>query len=304
MQQIIKSFLSNRTQRVIIEGIKSDSVDITSGVPQGSVLGPLLFLVYINDLADIFPDNVISKLFADDAKLYTEIKTSSDIDNLQFSIDALSTWAETWQLKISISKCTALDISLKNKTDSYCDNTIQGTVLKTLEEVIDLGVKFDSKLTFTPHISQVVAKAKQRLFLLFRAFQTREIAPLLTAYKSYILPIVSYCSSVWSPHQLGDIYALESVQRLFSRRIWGLEKLPYNARLKLLKIPSLELRRLRADLLLCFKIIHGLIAGPPQNYGLIITTNKVTRGHDKKLFLGHSRVEARRNYFGTRVIEP
>ena len=116
-------------------------------------------------------------------------------------------------------------------------------------------------------MSQIVAKAKQRLFLLFRAFHTRESAPLLIAYKSYILPIISYCSSVWSPSQLGDVYAIESVQRLFTRRLLGLEKLSYDARLKILQIPSLELRRLRADLLMCFKIVNGYIAGPPENYG-------------------------------------
>jgi hypothetical protein len=304
LRKIIKSFLTNRTQQVVVDGVKSHSAYITSGVPQGSVLGPLLFVIYINDLADIFPEGVISKLFADDAKLYTEIRTSDDIDNLQFSIDKLSAWAETWQLEISISKCSAVDISLRNKEESFCDNIIEGVELITVKEVTDLGVKFDSKLTFTPHVSQIVAKAKQRLFLLFRAFHTRESAPLLIAYKSYILPIISYCSSVWSPSQLGDVYAIESVQRLFTRRLLGLEKLSYDARLKVLQIPSLELRRLRADLLMCFKIVNGYIAGPPENYGLHTVVNRSTRGHDKKLFCDHTRVEPRRNYFGNRIIGP
>jgi hypothetical protein len=176
--------------------------------------------------------------------------------------------------------------------------------LQTVSEVVDLGIKLDSKLTFTSHVSQIVAKAKQRLFLLFRAFRTRDIAPLLTAYRSYVLPIINYGTSVWSPYLLGDIYAVESVQRLFTKRLFRLENLNYSARLVKLGIPSLELLRLRADLLLCFKIIHGIIAGPLENYGLTLSTRNVSRGHNRKLFCGHTRVEARRNFFANRIIRP
>ena len=136
---------------------------------------------------------------------------------------------------------------------------IEDSDLQTLKEVVDLGIKFDSKLTFTTHVSQIVVKAKQRLFLLFRAFHTREIIPLLTAYKSFILPMFGYCSPVWSPSQFGDIYAIESVQRLFTRRLTDLIDQSKEARLSILKLPTLELRRLRADLLMCFKIVHDHI---------------------------------------------
>jgi hypothetical protein len=101
---VIKSFLSERSQRVKIQGAVSLPVKLISGVPQGSVLGPVLFVIYINDLQDIFPKTIASKYFADDAKLYTEIRCGDDIDNLQFSLDKLSAWAETWQLSISIKK--------------------------------------------------------------------------------------------------------------------------------------------------------------------------------------------------------
>ena len=116
--------------------------------------------------------------------------------------------------------------------------------------------------------------------------------------------MLGYCSSVWSPSQIGDIYAIESVQRLFTRRLTGLKDVSYEARLAVLKLPTLELRRLRADLLLCFKIIHGYVGGPPSNYGLFFVQGKSTRGHDRKLFCGHNRIEARRNYFGNRIIAP
>ena len=101
-------------------------------------------------------------------------------------------------------------------------------MLISVKEIKELGVRFDQKLTFSPHITEIVSKVKQRIFLLFRTFRTRDKIPLLTAYKSFILPLVNYCSSVWSPHLLGDIYAIESVQRLFTRKVAGLDKMSYN----------------------------------------------------------------------------
>ena len=175
-----------------------------SRVPQG-VLRPLLFIIYINDLADMFPDNIVSKFFADDAKLYTEIKSISDCNVLQNSIDLLFKWANDWQLTISISKCNQIDfIHSSSKSVPNKANTINGHVLESVCEVRDLGVTFDSKLHFSPHISQMVSKAKQRLFLILRSFRVRDHHILLQAYKSYILPLVTYCSSVWSPSLLGD----------------------------------------------------------------------------------------------------
>jgi len=251
----------------------------------------------------VFPDNVTSKIFADDAKLYTEIKTLSDCNILQNSINLLTKWANEWQLAISLPKCNQIDFNHSNKCVPYKANTINGHVLESVCEVRDLGVIFDSKLLFTPHISLMVSKAKQRLFLILRSFRVRDHQLLLLAYKSYILPLVTYCSPVWSPSLLGDISQIESVQRLFSKRLPGLQSQPYSERLKILGLPTLELRRLRDDLLLCFKIINGLLPVKPENYGLLLSTQS-TRGHCKKLFADHSRVDVRRNYFGIRVIKP
>ena len=299
--KIIESFLSNRTQCVVLDNIHSDQIKLSSGVPQGSVLGPLLFIIYINDLSQILTPGISLKLFADDAKLYTEIKTAEDIDGLQLCVDNLSRWANEWQLSISICKCASIDIG--NINDYFCENMIDGELLKSVTELKDLGIIIDQKLTFSSHIIEMVAKAKQRIFLLFRTFRTRDRAPLLIAYKSYILPLVNYCSSVWSPQLLGDIYSIESVQRLFTRMMAGLEQMSYTDRLHTLKLPTLELRRLRSDLVLCYKILNGQIAGDIASYGLkYCSTN--TRGHNYKLFVEHSKIETRRNYFGNRIVKP
>ena len=135
---------------------------------------------------------------------------------------------------------------------------------------------------------------------LFRAFRTKDVAALLLADKSHILPILDYCSPVWSPGLLFNIEALESVQRLFTRRLPGMKSVQYSNRLKFLKLSSLELRRLRADLLLCYKILHGIVAGPPENYGLIIKTG-TGRGHDMKIYKEHDRIDTRKHFFSSRV---
>ena len=172
-----------------------------------------MFVIFINDLDQILSSDVTSKLFADDAKLYTVIETKENIDNLQENIDKLCAWANDWQLNIAIEKCNIIDFSTTDK-DIRFENAINGKSLPRVNEVKDLGVLFDSRLRFSGHIAQMVTKAKQRLFLLFRAFRIREKKPLLRAYKSYILPLLNHCSSVWSPSLLGDIKKIESVQRL------------------------------------------------------------------------------------------
>ena len=116
-----------------------------------------------------FSDNVTSKYFADDAKLYTEVELGDDIDDLQFSLDLLAEWALTWQLGVSFLKCSTIDIGRKKDCGAYCENSIEGQILVNKNEVTDLGIIFDSCLTFTAHINQIVSKAKQRIFLLYRA---------------------------------------------------------------------------------------------------------------------------------------
>ena len=196
---IIKSFLSNRVQRVIINNSVSEPIAMISGVPQGSVLGPVLFIVYINDLTNIFQDNVTSKFFADDAKLYTEIRTGEDIDNLQFSLDELSSWAQLWQPSISIKKCFTIDLTGSKRTDTFYDNCIDDVSIENVSNARDLGVNMDSSLKFSSHLAQITSAAKQRLYLLFRSFCTKDTKSLLMGYKSYILPLLNYFSQVWSP---------------------------------------------------------------------------------------------------------
>lgn len=196
-----------------------------------------------------------------------------------------------------------MDIKVNHKYDSFYENTIDGSEIDNVSKLKDLGVYFESNLSFKSQVSHVVTTAKQRIFLLFRCFLTKDIKSLLLGFKSYILPIVSYCSSVWSPSSVGDILLLESVQRVFTKKIPGFENKSYFERIKSLNLPTLELRRLYSDLTLCYKILHGLIAGPPENYGLVLA-GRQSRGHRYKLAITFSRVDVRKYFFGCRIAEP
>ena len=180
----IKSFLTDRHQRVKVGKEFSGELSLVSGVPQGSVLGPFLFLLFINDLPMIFDKQVQSKLFADDLKSYNQDDYRLNSHSTQTSLDLLNDWAKTWQLKMAIPKCGSLLLkgcaSFLDSENLYIDNML----LPAFESVNDLGVIIDSDLSFTAHITGVISKSKQRIYLLLKAFQSRNIALMVFAYKT------------------------------------------------------------------------------------------------------------------------
>jgi len=249
------SLLSNRLQAVKIASHVSAFIPVANGVPQGSVLGPLLFLIFINDLVDLFGSNLCVKLFADDVKIYVSIGDVNNIDTLQTGLTALCAWASTWQLTISVGKCAVLHLGKNNSLHSYSINAV---VLPSVTEIRDLGVMMDSKLSFSAHYSLIVCKAHQRACLILRCFKSRDPVILFRAFTVYVRPLLEYCSPVWSPGYKTDIFRIESVQKRFTKRLNGCQDLTYKARFALLKTETLELRRLKQDLLYMYKIIRGL----------------------------------------------
>ena len=193
-----QSILLNRSQSVRVGSILSRSIDVTSGVPQGSVLGPLLFNLFINDIADFFNSCTKIKMFADDLKLYTELSVDAR-SHFQLYLDHISAWAATWQLGISYSKCHFLELGKSTSTFSYNLNHI--TITKS-EIVTDLGVIIDSNLKFKNHIHDIVNRALLRSSHIFRCFLSRNTVNFLRAYKTYVRPLVEYVSTVWSPSEM------------------------------------------------------------------------------------------------------
>ena len=258
----IEAFLQNRNQCVVIENVSSDYSPVISGIIQGSVLGPTLFILYINDLIDCIPCNVHSPLFADDLKLYSSFEVESIsmfIADLQLAIDLIFEWASKWQLQINIDKCYCMRLLSKYLRFSPVPiYTLNGVVISVTNETRDLGIQIDNRLTYSSHISQIIRKANQRVGMLFRGFHSRDVNILRRAFVTYIRPLLEYNSIIWNPTIKKYINPLESVQRRFTKRIPSLHSFPYLERLKLINLQSLEERRLKFDLIMYYKILNNL----------------------------------------------
>jgi hypothetical protein len=297
---VIISFLSNRSQRVVLPAGASTFLPVTSGVPQGSVLGPLLFLLYINDVSDLFTSSTKIKLYADDIKIYLEVNCNTDVVQLQNDIDLLSAWSNTWQLSLAVGKCFHLRLGL-SKQFIQPVYTLNNAIICNVVELRDLGVLVDSRLTFSSHINAIVSKAHIRANQILRCFLSRDRFVLTKAFVTYVRPLVEYCSTLWNPFHINLINKLESVQRSFTKRLAGLSNLSYDERCRHLGLERLELRRLHSDLIYCFKIINGLTCLSPNDF-FDVSYNSITRGHSLKLIVPVSRVDCRLHFFSIRVI--
>jgi len=297
---ILSDFLHNRIQRVVLPDGASSYDFVSSGVPQGSVLGPLLFLIYVNDVADLFTDGSCVKMYADDVKLYLEIENDSNVAMLQQNIDKFVKWAQTWQLSLSSQKCCHMRIGLlaaNNPVDYHVDHV----VLNTVDKVRDLGIYIDSKLKFAEHINLMVAKAHRRANQILRCFLSRDNEILVKAFVTYVRPILEYSSPVWSPHTLGMINSIESVQRRFTKKLCGMSSLSYDERCTCLRLDRLELRRLHCDVLTCFKIFRGFNCLKLHEF-FTPCGEHITRGHPFKFRVQQYRIDARKYFFSSRVV--
>lgn len=302
----IQAFLSNRTQSVRILNAISIPLPVRSGVPQGSVLGPTLFLLFINDVADLFSDlSVKLSLYADDIKLYSTYCSDLELADLDNALDRLTAWADLWQLPISETKCFALHLSPIHSISPLINNhiyLINSNPLKTVASPRDLGVIVDTHLAFSKHISSIASAAHRRASLLLRCFCTKDYEVLMRAFNTYVRPLLEYCSPVWSPHLLQDIRALESVQRRFTKRLRGMSSLSYPQRMSLLGIKSLQYRRIISDLSFCFNLIKGQLDLDATKFLTLKGSNSLTRGHPLHIVKQHVRTDTRKFFFTNRVI--
>jgi len=251
----IAEFLSNRSQCTVVENKFSSIKSVDSGVIQGSCLGPVLFILFINDIDCITTNSSHCKLYADDLKLYSNYSDCDPAGSLQSTLNNLYQWSIKWQLNINFNKCHILHLGAKNPMLDYY---INGFKLSSERIVTDLGVQIDSNMRFNNHINSICSKAYSRIRMLFRGFASCNPELLVKAYKVYVLPLLEYCTVIWSPWQIGLINAVENVQRYFTRRLfWPVER-PYYERLAILDLELLEIRRLKLDLYYCFKIFNNL----------------------------------------------
>jgi len=289
----IATFLSNRSQIVVVEHCFSQSSPVKSGVPQGSVLGPVLFILFVNDIAGLGETNDVTlKLFADDLKIYSSISSSTAAAHLQGALSDLESWCELWQMRVNVAKTTVLHLGSNNPKTKYFFN---GKDLSFSDEVRDLGISIDVRLSYDKHISNICNKASSRIGVLFRGFATRNLRILRKDYVSYIRPVLEYASPVWCPYLLKYIKAIEKVQRQFTKRISQLSDLSYGERLAALDLETLEIRRLKADLLLYYKIVHNLTPWQANAYFSFADCDHYgTRSNDFRLI----KPVCRTNHFG------
>ena len=265
----IESWLAGRTQRVVLEGEMSDYCPVSSGVPQGSVLGPTLFLLYINDIGQEISSTI--RLFADDTILYHPISSEADALQLQADLDKLVKWSNDWLMEFHPSKCKLLRVT-RSRTPPTNDYTINDTPLESVSSTKYLGVTISSNLKFNKHARQVRGSAEASLNMLKRNLRIRNPELKTAAYNTYVRPRAEYAVGAWDPwtggvkqdgtHKekpTGDIGKIEMIQRKAAR--WVLNKDGHRYRdasvssmLDQLKWRSLEQRRVDTRLTMLWKI--------------------------------------------------
>ena len=300
----VENFLSDRKQCVQVNGQKSKWHSVTSGIPQGSVLGPVLFVIFINDLPDCVESDVY--LFADDTKIYREITSDNDIQGIQNDLNNLFTWSKTWLLKFHPDKCKVLCVSQKSSdVNEYTMRTYDGgvTTLENVSSEKDIGVTIDCNLNFVKHIQTQVNKANQICGLMRRSFLHLDNKTFSLLYKALVRPHVEYASSVWSPYKKKDIETIENVQRRATRMLPQMKNLTYEERLKRLSLPTLKFRRMRGDMIETFKILSGIYDGRVTKGLFQLNTSNVTRGNSLKLMKNRSRKDVRKYSFTFRIVD-
>ena len=247
----IESFLTKRSQ--CVKSYDSSSLaEVLSGVPQGSVLGPLLFMLFVNDLPKVVKNSAI-KIFADDTKLYFSAPKDASFDSLQGDIESVLEWTVQNQLLVAFQKCNILHIGASNQRRDYI---FDGINIPAPDYVKDLGIYVSTDLKFNVHIDKYVSRAHRMCGLIFKSFMCRDADFLVKMFKMFVRPLLEYCSTVWSPSGIQNIKKLETVQRRYTKRFPGMSEMPYSQRLTSLGLVKLEIRRMRLDLAMVYNIVH------------------------------------------------
>ncbi len=297
----IKDFLTNRRIRTKVRESVSEWSEVTSGVPQGSVLGPTLFLVYVNDIPEIVNSSI--KLFADDTKAWRVLKTEEDRVKLQQDLDSLEEWSRKWLLKFNASKCKVMHIGRKNTKASYFMG--EGDTRSELEETEtekDLGVWISNTLKPATQCKKAANKAMEVLRGIKRSFRCIDKKGFIILFKTYVRPHLEYCEQAWNPYYKKDISCLEKVQRRATKMVKGLRNLSYEQRLQSLGLYSLEQRRLRGDLIETYKLVTGKENVDYKSFFTLTTNRFFLRGHTLKIEKRRSNLNIRQNFFSQRVV--
>ena len=268
----LTSYLSDRMQRVVLNGKHSMWTAVRSGVPEGSILGPLMFVCYVADIPKCIETDCL--LYADDVKLFHRVESTEDVAVLQRDIDRLCGWAKTWKLKLNPSKCQCITFTLKS-SPVRAVYRLDSHELTRCHEVRDLGVILDAKLTFAQHVDVTVRKCKKMMGMIMRGVQLprcpRRVkfdhSALIAAYNAHVRSIAEYGSVVWSGAAVTHLARLERMQHRFlswlASNTHGRDlPMSYETLLVRFGMCSLKSRFIQADLRLVLGLYHGRIDCP------------------------------------------
>ena len=290
----IRAFLHRRRQCLTVNAVKSGWADVRSGVPQGTVLGPILFLIYINDIATVVSSDM--RLFADDSMLYRKMRCNEDAEQLQRDLHSLWQWSLKWQMCFKPAKCFHMTITCRRYQ-------LGGRHVQTVHGWNYLGVTLSSNLSFKSHCDNTCAKALRTLGMVQRTLHPCARKTKATAYKVLVRPILEYATPAWSPHRQADVDKLERVQRKAARFACG----DYRRRssvtdmLRALGWNTLQQRRAHHDVTLFYKI-HRREMGISVPPTFRQPADPVSRGHPQRYLQPHTRIDVFKHSFYPRTV--
>ena len=284
----------------MLKGRFSSWEDVLSGVPQGSVLGPLLFLIFINDLDTAATQADLIKKFADDTKLGKRVEDEQDRKKLQEALDSVMEWANIWGMAFNVEKCKVMHMGRTNKRFEY---TMGGRPLLVTEEEKDIGVYVTSTLKPTMQCAAAAKNGRAVLGQIARAFHYRDRHVFAKLYQQYVHPHLEFATQAWAPWSEGDKQVLERVQEKAVKMVSGLVSKTYEDRLKELGMETLEERRHQADMCMTRNIVHGRGGLSTETWFDTQTGRGNLRSGADPLNLRkkRGRLELRTNFFSLRV---
>ena len=307
----IRDWISGRKQRVVVDGNYSEWVEVLSSVIQGSVLGGILFDIFIDDIDDVILEALLKK-FADDTKIAMMIRNEMDARKLQANLDRICQWADKWKMSFNVKKCKVMHFGKKNLRYGY---TMNGCDIEEVKEEKDLGVWMEEDLRPSKQCKVAAQSANWALGQLSRAFHFRKASNIVPLYKTFIRPKLEHAVAAWSPWLEGDREAIEKVQKRLVRLISDKKGDSYEERLESIGLTSLVERRERGDMIETFRTMKGINRVDKSNWfkfrnteNARATRSTVSVTDDEQLerqdvlFMETVRLDSRKNFFTVRVI--